>query len=372
MKICLWTISALFTLVSACGGKTLKVGDGPEGGGGGGAGGSSVVGPADGEDGGAPTSCGPSDCSAYSFKCSEGTPTDVQCVLDKSPQFATPMCTLVGLCESGAVATCSYTPPPPTCTGSGACSVSAGGGIPGGTVSVVVNPTGTPGAASVLDAYFNYGYSSDTETLGNCVYDANGADLTQDGETGVPAPNPGIVTVTAPGFKASVSPACDGTYAPDDSSETIAPGAVVSFAFTPQNSSEGGEYPSPLPSLPAPHFIGLAASDALAASSPSFSRASDLPVDWTVMGTPLVLEQVVVLMTQGTATLTCTFGASTHSGVIPADALLRFTAGTASYGVYSVQEGDVMNATDGPSLSFLVEMAAATPTGLAKGALTLQ
>ncbi len=179
--------------------------------------------------------------------------------------------------------------------------------------------------------------------------------------------------MTAAGFTATSSPACDGLYTPATTSQTIAPGAQVSFAWSaPGDTQYGNNFPTSLPSVPAPHFVTLASSNALAAASPTVPRASDLAVDWTVTGTPLSMEQVVVALTQGMATVTCTFDASAGSGVVPADALLKLDAGSASYQVYSLHEADDGDSTDEWNLRFLVEMPAATPAGTAKGTLALQ
>jgi len=240
-----------------------------------------------------------------------------------------------------------------------------------GLVTVEVDPGTTGPNTTVLTAYFNHDESIGGQTFGDCVYNPYGGELTQGGIVGAPAPRPGIITVTAPGFTESITPACDGTYAPGTASETISPGSLVSCAFSAQATAGSGDgFPSSLPSVPAPHPIRLGASDALAAASPTVPRASDLALDWTVTGTPLALEQVVVLVTQGDQTLTCSFDASAGSGVVPADALLKLGAAAAAYGVYSVHEADdgMGGASD---LRFIVQTAAATPTGLAKGTLTL-
>jgi hypothetical protein len=365
-----------FGVLTACAGKTLDVGNAPGTSGVGGNSASTTY-QTGAEATGAGGTCVPSDCAGYTLTCTQGTPTNQKCVLDTSSQFPTPMCTLTGDCAAGAVASCSWTPPPPVCGANGGpCSVSAGIGGGSGVVSVEVDPSdGANASSSILDAYFSSGSYGTGQMLGDCVYDPNGENLTVSGELGFPAPNPGIISVTAPGFTASVTPACDGIYSPKTVSETIAAGALVSFAWTgppDAGTALGDSFPTTLPTVPAPHFVALGASDTLAAASPAVSRANDLPVDWTVTGTPLALEQVVVLLTQGVATVTCTFAANAGSGVIPADALLRLDAGTASFDVHSLHEADDGMDDDEGELRFLVEMAASTPTGLAQGTLTLQ
>jgi hypothetical protein len=169
-------------------------------------------------------------------------------------------------------------------------------------------------------------------------------------------------------------------------SQTIEPGSLVSFSWnppteigTPGGGSElGAFFPSTLPTVPSPHVVTLGASDALAATMPSASRANDLPVSWTVSGTPLELEKVVVLLTQGVETVTCSFSASALSGVIPADALLELDAGAMAFEVYSLHEIDTSSAAaeeEGGGTSdirVLVEIAASTLSGIAKGTLTTQ
>jgi hypothetical protein len=380
--------------LSACGGRA----DGPDAAGPGGAYSGSGPGAHSGSSqGSGATSCGSADCSSYSFSCSQGTPTNVRCVLDVNPQFASPVCVLAGDCVPGAAPTCSWTPPPPPSScGSGSGSSGSGAGSSSavcsvaapvllgpvvGVVSLELDPAAPSAGASVLQAYFNYASGEVTRTLGDCVYDPKGADQPQMDTSGAPAPNEGIITVTAaPGFKASIRPACDGTYAPETSAGAIDPGTVVSFAFSPAAafanptfSVPGEDFPTELPSIPAPHLVALGAPCALAAVSPSVPRASDLPVEWTVTGTPLALERVVVRVTQRAATVTCAFDAGAGSGVVPADALLKLGAGDATYGVYSVHEADEATSDSGGAVvRYEVERAAATPAGLAKGTLALE
>jgi hypothetical protein len=359
MKIRGSIVAALAVLLTACGDQVLNVGDGAGEGG--------VPEPTG--DGGA-LECAPGACANYSFTCTEGSPTNVHCVVDTSPQFSSPICALTGQCSSvSAVPTCSWAATP--CSGSEACSAPAGAG---GVVSVEVDPAATGGPSqTVLSAYFNFGEDVGGQALGACVYNPYGNQLVQSGFVGAPAPRPGIVTVTAPGFTESAVPACDGTYAPVTTSEPIAPGTLVSFAWSAQGTAGSGtDFPTSLPSVPAPHFVALATSDALAAASPSVPRGNDLAVDWTATGKPLQLEQVVVILTQGLAVMTCTFDASAGSGVVPADALLELDAGSAAYEVYSLHEADDGTEGNGGYLRFLVEMAATTPAGLAKGTLTLE
>jgi hypothetical protein len=238
----------------------------------------------------------------------------------------------------------------------------------------VVDPPVEAGASTTtLAAHFDSSTENPGPSFGDCVYQADGANLQQSGQVGVPAPSPGTITVTAAGFMATTIPACDGLYAPASFTQTIAPGALVSFAWsTPGDTPDGYNFPAAPPSVPAPHFVSIAASDALAAASPTVPRATDLAVDWTVTGTPLSMEQVVVALTQGMATVTCTFDATAGSGVVPADALLKLAAGSASYQVYSLHEADDGDTTDEWTLRFLVEMPAATPAGTAHGTLTLR
>jgi len=241
-------------------------------------------------------------------------------------------------------------------------------------VSVLVPPPGTPGAETTLTAYFNHGVDTGGQSFGACVFDPDGAILTQSGVVGAPAPRPGVVTVTAKGFTESITPACDGTYATGSTSETIEPGSLVTFGFGDQKTAgSGDDFPTSFPGVPAPHFVTLASTDRLTAASPKVSRASDLGVDWTVSGTPLSLESVVVLWTQKSATLTCTFDASAGTGVVPADALLQLDKGSASFAVQSVHEADDGNPDEGGwGIRLLVQMPASTPTGLAVGSATLE
>jgi hypothetical protein len=325
------------------------------------------------EEGSAPTSCSASDCASFSLSCSEGTATNVKCVLDSSPQFPQAFCTLTGECAASAVPTCSWTAPE-NCVTSGsatACSISVGGG---GIVTVEVDPAGDSGVgSSTVNAYFDSAIETDGTTFGSCVYQANGADLVHSGQVGVPAPNPGTITVAASGFSVSSVPACDGLYTEVTTTQSIAPGALVSFAWSnPGDTEYGDKFPTSLPTVPAPHFATLASSNTLAASSPTVARATDLAVDWTVTGTPLAMEQVVVSLTQGTALVTCSFDASAGTGVVPADALLKLDSGSATYSVESVHQADDNDTSTDWDLRFVVQTPLATPTGTAKGTLALQ
>ncbi len=176
MKNAIALIPALAVLLSGCAPKTLTLGSG-----------SSAASTS------APTSCASSDCASYTLSCSQGTPTNVECVLDTSDEFVQPFCTLTGTCSDTAGATCTWTAPSP-CSGSGsgspeACAWTVGGS---GTVSVEVDPPGEAGAStSTLAAYFDSATENPDASFGDCVYEEDGADLVHSGQVGVPAPSPG-------------------------------------------------------------------------------------------------------------------------------------------------------------------------------------
>jgi hypothetical protein len=287
----------------------------------------------------------------------------------------------VGSLDGGA-------PAPSSSTGVDGCSVapstecgvdSSGNSICGGVfggggfVSVELDPpTAASAASTIFTPYFNHGVeSSPGQTFGDCAYDADGADRTQSGVIGAPAPNPGAVTVTGPTLAVTATPACDGTYAPVPSTQTFAAGDLLTFGWSPPK-TDPDTFPTGLPQVPAPHLITLGAGQAFAPASPTVPRANDVAVTWTVSGTPMALEQVIVLVTQGKATVTCAFAASTGSGVIPADALLNLDAGAASYGVFS-EHADALESTQTSwDVQFAVEAMATTPTGIAKGTMALE
>jgi hypothetical protein len=246
-------------------------------------------------------------------------------------------------------------------------------------VSVEVDPpTPVSGATtSALSAFFSsggYDTSSDPK-FGNCAYDTHGLGVGQESGVQGPAPNPGVLSITAQGFSGDLYPQCDGTYPDSQGSGTIAGGALIAFAWTtPSNNPY--RFPMAYSGLPAPHSIALGASEPLAAQSPSISRAADSSLHWTVSGTPLALEQVVVQLVQGENSITCAFDASAGSGVVPADALLQLQSGSTSFAVYARHTYDEGSSTSqvptGWTLHYEARAVAETPTGVAKGTLTLQ
>ena len=303
-----------------------------------------------------PASCGDmsASCASLGTSFAGATPTNLKCSPDPyAGQGSDPAgsCLLsfdcasvagVGAAPDGGSCPAWTTPGYPTSCSQGVCGGTSGaavGGQGGGFVTVEMDPSNSgSGGSAILSAYFNHlgGASQAPTQLGACLYDPQGASR---GELatlpGAPAPNPGAVTAAAPGvaFSMTATPACDGTYAPVTGAKIIAAGDLVAFQWTPP-SDDPDTFPSTFPAVPAPHPIALDP-QAFAAASPSISRAADVPVSWNVMGTPLALEQVVVQLTQGVATVTCSFDASAGSGVVPADALLKLSAAPASYEVYS-------------------------------------
>lgn len=255
-------------------------------------------------------------------------------------------------------------------------------GQAGGFVSVELDPSaGGTAASTTLSAYFTESEgSTSAQTLGVCVYNPQGASRPTGGVfPGSPSPDPGPITATSPTLSITASPACDGTYAPVTAPKTFAGGDLVSFAWQPppvqsEDTGISEPFPTALPQVPAPHLVALGAGQVLAAASPTIPRASDAAVSWTVTGTPLSLEQVIVLLTQGTATVTCSFTASAGSGVVPADALLKLNAAQASYTVFSQHAAALSSGSAGSDwgVSFFANAIAATPAGLAKGTATLQ
>jgi hypothetical protein len=169
----------------------------------------------------------------------------------------------------------------------------------------------------------------------------------------------------------TATPACDGTYASVAAPQSLAAGDIVTFAWSPP-AADPNTFPAGLPQVPAPHFVALGAGQAFASASPTLPRATDASVTWTVTGTPLELEQVIVFLSQGTATVTCAFTASGGSGVVPADALLKLNAAQASYSVFSQHADPLNDQTTGWDVDFEVNALAATPTGLAAGTVVLQ
>jgi len=378
-------IAAAGVTGGACAAKTLTVGsgDGP---------GSSST-----ESVATQGSCTSASCGNQTLACvGGGTPTHLECVPHpdaSGPSIFMGTCILQGECaattgETGAeagTATSTATSGTSTCvttplsncgaTSNGAvCSEISGGS---GVVTVEIDPT--PGDAGVtttqLSAFFTSGSESTTsqQTFGACTLNPYGG---EQGESGVqgPAPNPGSISVTASGFSGSLYPACDGTYASLTSQQAPVAGSLASVAW---NVPAGNpwQFPTSTPSVPTPHFLAIAAGDALSTSSPSVPRGQDLTLAWTVGGTPEELEQAILVFTQGNNTVSCTFPSSAHSGSIPAEALLQLGAGAASYSFFSQtlqQTSEPGTSFGGWEVDFAVQAVATTPTGLATGAITLE
>ena len=363
-----------FLLASACNARLLDVGTEPD------AGANTNVNVAAG--------CTAASCANQTLTCSgsgKTLPSNLQCVPHPDAgavSIFSGTCMLTGTCDEDAGAvSCATTPPAPmtSCTGSGPCAsaVEAAGGS--GYVSVTIAPVspGNASATSTVQAFFTAAIASNIhdQNFGDCVYAPTGAERGESGTRG-PAPNPGEIDIMAPGFSADLFAACDGTYGVVQSAQAPAAGDAIAFSWSRPTGNPYG-FPVAESGLPAPHFVALASADSLAASSPTLPRSSDIAVDWTSDGTPLALEQVLVELTQGDATLTCGFASSAGSGVIPADALLVMQEGAANYAVYAEHaHSQTSPPGDTPGLGwtvqFLIDAVATTPTGLAKGTLTLQ
>jgi hypothetical protein len=397
-KTCFLPQAALASLANlaaitslGCGAHTLDVGstDGGSGGSGG-----SGSGP------GATTysgGCTPASCANASVSCpglgsagGEATPENVQCVPSPNAgQGSEPAgsCILNYTCKVPGVGTSpdgggcpawttpeSAAPCPAGVTCASAGATAAGPAL--GIVTVELDPAANGSVASTtLSAYFTYNVPSNTpQTIGACVFDPEGAARPTGGIVqGSPSPNAGSVSAKGPALSVVASPACDGTYAGATSAETFAGGDVLSFSWNPPTTSSQNPTPFPttLPLIPAPHVITLG-TGLLDAASPAIPRAQDLSLSWTTTGTPMSLEQVFALFTQGKATVTCAFPASAGSGVVPADALLKLAGAPASYEVFSQHAGIASSTGLGWSVSFPVNAVAIATGGLAKGTATLQ
>jgi hypothetical protein len=355
--------SAMAVLLSlaACAGNTLHVGSTQSG--------SSNSGGVS-EDSGVPVAyaggCTSASCIGEVAACPVGTPSNVQCMPDPNagaePAGA---CALVGECENSGTTTCSIPPPGEDCAASG-CSSAGGVGANAGLAWLELDP-GNPGR-TILDALFVEGGTPTPSTAGSCSYGPSPASFSPDdfAINGIPIlSNPGLLTVSGPSLSLSVGPNCNGTYPEVSGPQSFTGGQLISLGWP---ASSDGAFPAGPVQVPAPHPITLPAGQLLADAAPAMPRASDAPVAWTVAGTPMTLEHVVVLLTQGQTQVACSFDASTGSGVIPADALLQLTTGTATYGVYSEHDGQ----TSEMEVQFAVRMVAQTATGLAKGTATLE
>lgn len=384
-------LAPLFVLgLAGCAAKVLAVGSGS---------GSST--PGSGENVPTQGSCTSASCANQSLTCvGGGAPTNLECIPhpDASNSIFMGTCILQGDCtatgttgttgtggSSGSssttgVASCVTTPLSSCGTdsnGDQVCSASFGGS---GTVTVEMDPAaGDAGAASTtLSAFFTgaQGGTSTQQTYGACIFDPYGASGDADEESGAqgPAPNPGDISIKASGFTGSLYPACDGTYASATSEGTPAAGSLVSLTWA-LPAGNPWQFPTSFPSVPAPHVIALHAGGPFTASYPSdpreLPRGHDDSETWVASSATGQLEQAIFLMTEGMATLTCTFPASDGAGTIPSEALLQLAAGKASYVVFS-QTSQVENDADAEwQLEFAINAVATTPNGLAKGTLGL-
>ncbi len=184
---------------------------------------------------------------------------------------------------------------------------------------------------------------------------------------GQPWPNEGTVTATAAGFTLSASPLCDGSYPVASVSQLVDQGAVVSFAWV-----GGANQPNPtLPTIPGPHAISVTEPGTLNASATTLPRANDVALSWTLLETPLSLEQVGFELVQGVQRLECRFPASAAAGTVPADALLEFASGSAQFRMFSLHAS--LASSDNTTPTFIVSRQAVFSDGPAvQGTLTLQ
>jgi hypothetical protein len=186
-----------------------------------------------------------------------------------------------------------------------------------------------------------------TQTFGDCSFDPY-ADASTGYIEGQPLFNVGIVSAKATGFALSVAPLCDGSYPPTSVGQLVDEGAVVSFDWT------GSGKPT-FPNVPGPHGITVTS------GAPStLPRANDLSLAWTQLSTPLSLEQVGFELTQGSSRLECRFTSSTNAGTVPADALLQFKSGAATFRMFSVHAAQ--GNSDMGATTFAVQRAAAAGT----------
>jgi hypothetical protein len=339
-------------------------------------------------------SCTSASCANQSLTCvGGGAPTNLECIPHpdaSGPTIFTGTCILEGDCtatgksDSGASSTMATTScitmPLSSCgsdsNGAQVCASTFGGS---GIVTVELAPmAGDAGAASTeLSAFFSsaQGGTSTQQTYGACVFDPYGA-AGNDEESGAqgPAPNPGAISIDASGFTGSLYPACDGTYASVTKKEIPATGSPVSLAWA-LPAGNPWQFPTSFPSIPTPHVLTLPAASPFAASYPSeppVMRGRDDSESWLASGATGHLEQAIFLLTQGTATLTCSFPASDGSGTIPAEALLELAAGKASYVVFSQTTQVENDAEVGWQLELAINAVSTTPNALAKGTVELE
>jgi hypothetical protein len=325
--------------------------------------------------------CTASSCSNQQLSCSSGAaPVNLTCA-PHATTGATSIfdgtCVLAGECPDDAgTLSCATRPLPITaCTSSGPCvGVMAAGGY--GLVSVEVDAPAAGTASRTWSAFFtdgSYDIANDM-TFGSCIYDVNGLDLSESGTQG-PAPNPGVITVSSGAAADTLNPACDGTYADTQLPGALADDTFLDFAWT-LPSGNPYDFPAPYGQLSTPHSITLSAGDSLDAAAPTLSRSVDTELAWTTSGTPLELEQVVVQLVQGKASVTCSYPTSAGAGTIPSDALLQLGSGVTSYGVYAQHEypptDDQEPGAGNWVVTFRARTVARTSSGLAKGDLTLR
>jgi hypothetical protein len=366
-------VPCLFVLLAACGGETLFVGTGAQESTGGGAG-------SGGEPVASTPSCDSSYCTGFQIACSDGsTPTNLTCAQTNDLELDVQFCVLTGQCTAAttdaAAATLSCASSIiAQCVEFDDCPADFGGS---GYVMVEMDRSTSP-VSSVVSVNFNRAApAGSTAAFGDCVYDSEGADTLQSTDSWTPASSPGTIEIATAGTSsnlfAEIGNQCDGLYEPITVSSVIAPGTEVGFTFGLNGSDNS--IPNDSLTVAAPHVMTLGASDLLARPTPTLPRNADVNVSWTFAGTPLAGEKPVVQLTQGNATLTCTFDASAGQGVIPADGISMLAPDPNSpvtYDVFALHELDNETSPNEWTVHYQLKATALTPSGTAKGSLTVQ
>ena len=264
-------------------------------------------------------------------------------------------------------------------SGSGPGPKSASGSASGSFTVYEEAPAGadTAGASYTYGVTFSVVPSSCTKTTtGACTVNPCYASLPQS-SPGDPLPNAGSVSLSGAEIAAlSMNPQADGTYTTEGVTGQIAwlsGGEAVVFQWSHVPGDLNG--PGDQIRIATPAYVSLLADVPLATGPAVIARTQDLAIAWSTDTPAQATDGVSINLYSGSTQVTCIFGASTGTGVVPAATLQALGAGDGTYEVHSKQSASkTVTASDGTQwkLSFNVDARARLPNGMAGGPVTFQ